>query len=63
MMQVFLGLALAFSLHTPFLIGTHPNGELYTAIECVQCGDWYIPTDSDDLTCFCDWIDQEGLKC
>lgn len=55
--QFFLGLILAISLNTPIVCGTHPNGELYTSIQCEQCGDWYIPMSIDEIVCPCEWID------
>lgn len=55
MSQFFLGMFLAGVLHTQTLFGIHPSGELYTAVQCVQCGDWYIPMKINQLTCPCDY--------
>ena len=57
MSQVFLGLMLAFTLNTPFTLDVHPNGQLFSSIQCVQCGHWYIPTSDQQLTCPCDYVD------
>ena len=57
-MQILIGLLLSMQLHTPMMINSHPNGELFTQIEC-ECGDWYIPKDFEDTTCYCC---QEGVE-
>lgn len=56
-MQIILALMISITMQTPMDIFVAPNGECFGSIECTQCGDWYIPTNSNDLTCPCDWED------
>lgn len=54
-MNVLAALLLSITLQTPVEIVTHPNGLHETAIQCVQCGDWYLPQTINELTCPCDY--------
>ena len=56
-MQVLLGLFMAMTLHTSAIMDVHPSGEPFISIECVQCGDWYIPTQEWQTTCPCDYAE------
>lgn len=56
-MQILTALFLAFTLHTQAALDVHPNGEPFIGIQCVQCGDWYVPLTEQDLTCPCDYVE------
>lgn len=56
-MQLVIGILLSFTLNTPIFFDYHPNGEIFASIQCKQCGDWYIPLHTYELTCPCDYED------
>ena len=42
-MQIILAIIVAVVMQTPIDVFVAPNGEIVGAVECVQCGGWYMP--------------------
>lgn len=54
-MNWLVAIILCVTLNTPCEVVTHPNGTQDLSIQCVQCGDWYIPMTLQQRTCPCDY--------